>query len=184
MEINFGKKLEKLASKLQKPLYVVGGAVRNYAINKSLSNDVDLAAAIPVEEFICALKEVGYKVTAEYKRTGTVMFVDGDTKYEYTAFRKEKYVGGEHTPLMTEFTESLLEDAKRRDFRCNAIYYDIKAKKIEDPLGGLIDVEKGVLNTVISPNEVFKHDGLRLLRLARFAGELGFKPTYQVIKSA
>ena len=78
------------------------------------------------EELIPYLSEAGFEIVAEYKRTGTVMFTDGVNHYEYTAFRKEKYLGGEHTPSVTEFTEDIGEDAVRRDFKCNAIYYDIK----------------------------------------------------------
>jgi tRNA nucleotidyltransferase (CCA-adding enzyme) len=53
-----------------------------------------------------------------------------------------------------------------------------------DPLNGLNDIKKKVLDTVKEPEKVFCSDGLRLLRLARFAGELDFTPTKNVIESA
>lgn len=184
MKLFLGKRITEFALSLGKPLYVVGGAVRNFLIDNSIAEDIDLAAAIPAEEFYTALNSFGFSVLAEYKRTGTVMFSDGERKYEYTAFRKESYVGGEHTPFATEFTLNLIEDACRRDFKCNAVYYDIAKDQIVDPLGGLNDIKNKILDTVISPDEVFCNDGLRLMRLARFSGELNFKPTEEVLISA
>lgn len=180
----FAKNLILLAESLTKPLYAVGGVVRNYLIDRSVSEDVDLAAAIPVEELSVKLLEHGFKIVAEYKRTGTVVFSDGKNRYEFTTFRREKYVSGEHVPFETEFTENILEDALRRDFKCNAVYFDIKNGVLVDPLGGESDIENKILDTVSSPFKVFSNDGLRLMRLARFAGELNFKPTEQVLDGA
>jgi poly(A) polymerase len=53
-----------------------------------------------------------------------------------------------------------------------------------DPLDGIEDVYAKVLDTVDKPEITFSRDGLRLMRLARFAGELGFEPTRQVIDGA
>ncbi len=178
------KNIIDFAEKLNTPLYVVGGAVRDFLIDNSVSKDVDLSAGIPVGDFICALNDAGYQILAEYKRMGTVVFCDGERKYEYTAFRKEQYVGGEHKPRFTEFTDDIFEDACRRDFKCNAVYFDIAKDVFVDPLGGINDIKNKTLDTVVSPDKVFSSDGLRLMRLARFAGELDFKPTDQVLEFA
>ncbi len=178
------KNFINLAKTMPKPIYVVGGAVRNFLIDGSLSNDIDLAGAIPTADFIKALNEFGIKESATYPRTGTVMFSYGEHHYEYTAFRRDKYVGGEHTPEISEFTEDLGEDALRRDFKCNAIYYHVQKDEFVDPLGGVQDINNKILSTVCEPDKVFGFDGLRLMRLARFSGELNFKPTYETLKSA
>lgn len=185
MLINLPKNLIILAKSLSKPLYAVGGVVRNYLIDGSIATDVDLAGAITASEFVSALESCGYAVLAEYKRTGTVMFGGDGHKYEFTSFRREKYAkGGAHTPVSTEFTEDIREDALRRDFKCNAVYYDIAGDKLVDVLGGCKDIQEKVLDTVTDPEKVFSSDGLRLMRLARFAGELNFRPTDAVIESA
>lgn len=185
MEILFDRKIEDLANLLNKPLYAVGGCVRNFLINKSFSTDIDLAGSIPVSELSEIAEKIGFSIVAVYKRTGTVVISDGKNKYEYTRFRSEKYAdGGCHTPISTEFTDDLVTDAKRRDFKCNAVYYDIKDKKIVDPLGGVRDIENKVLDCVTDADEVFRHDGLRLMRLARFCGELGFTPSNDTLLSA
>lgn len=178
------KNLIWIAQNLPKPLFVVGGAVRNFLIDGSISQDLDLAGTIPINQFVQVLGGGDIKISAIYSRTGTVMFKVGDYNCEYTAFRKEKYVGGTHTPISTQPTDNIVEDALRRDFKCNAVYYDILNEKLVDPLGGINDINNKIIDTVDGPDIVFSADGLRLMRLARFVGELNFKPTYDVIKSA
>lgn len=178
------KSLIALANNLDSSLFVVGGAVRNFLIDGSLSADIDLSGAIDVGQFLFVLKKLEISTKAIYPRMGTIKFNIENYNCEYTAFRREEYVGGKHVPEHTEFTKSIEEDALRRDFKCNAIYYDIKNAKIIDVVGGVLDVKNKVLDTVREPEIVFSSDGLRLLRLARFAGELNFRPTYNVIKAA
>ena len=185
MKIIYEQNLGFFAKSLPCPLYIVGGYVRNYLIDNAPSSDVDLCAPMPAETLIEYLEKSGGKVVAHYKRTGTVVFRFDKIKYEYTSFRYEKYkTGGSHEPESVQFTDDITLDALRRDFKCNAIYYDLKNDVIVDPLGGVLDVKNKVLDTVKEPEKVFCSDGLRLLRLARFAGELGFTPTERVIESA
>lgn len=177
--------LIELASKLNSPLYVVGGYVRNYIIDKSLSDDVDLASAIKPDEMVKVLEKEGFTVLSVYKNLGTVKFTKDDVFYEYTCFRTEKYKnGGEHTPDELCFTDDITLDAKRRDFKCNAVYYDLLNDQIVDVLGGVEDINNKVLSTVTDAEKVFSSDGLRLMRLARFSGELGFTPDKKTLDGA
>ncbi len=181
----FSKKLIDLAYNLPAPLYAVGGVVRDFLIDKSFSSDIDICSPCTLEEIEKACKSVDIKIVSILKRTGTAILYDGKTKYEFTSFRKDVYSdGGYHTPDLTIPTTDILEDAYRRDFKCNAIYYDIKKGEFVDPLGGIEDIKNKTLSTVKSAKEVFSHDGLRLLRLARFSGELFFTPEEQTIKGA
>ncbi len=184
MPFNFDSGLIELAKKLNNRLYAVGGVVRNFLIDGSVAEDVDLCGDVSAEELLRALEELKYSVLAEYKRTGTVMFKIGEQKYEFTSFRKEVYEeGGAHTPVETILTKDIKEDALRRDFKCNAVYLDVLSGEIVDPLNGAEDIKNKVLDTVKEAEKVFESDGLRLLRLARFAGELGFKPTEKVLSA-
>lgn len=184
MKIPFNQNLIGLSSILTAPLYAVGGYVRNFLIDQSISSDVDLCSSVDRDCLCRALEKTGFKIIAEYPRTRTVLFTDGNQKYEFTAMRIDGYTGGGHKPIVTEYTSDINQDALRRDFKCNAVYYDIKNQKIIDPLNGVEDIKNKVLDTVKDPDQVFKNDGLRLMRLARFCGELGFKPTKQVLQSA
>lgn len=185
MRILLPKNVKKLSEHCSLPLYAVGGYVRNFLIDKSLSCDLDLAAALSTEEIKSAANACGFSVVCEYKRTGTVVISDGERKYEYTRFRTDVYnAGGAHKPVRSEFTKDLTLDARRRDFKCNAVYYDIKGEKIVDPLDGVSDIKNKVIDTVISPEKVFCSDGLRLMRLARFSAELGFSACEDVLLKA
>lgn len=182
MKFILDEKIYSLAEKVTAPLYVVGGYTRNFLIDGSFSSDIDLASSCPVEEIIPLAKELGYDILATYKRTGTVVFGKGEFRYEYTRMRTENYAkGGVHNPSEVFFTNDVTLDAKRRDFRCNAVYYDLKDEKFVDPLGGIKDIKSKVLDTVVSAEKVFSSDGLRLLRLARFSAELSFTPTKEVL---
>ena len=178
-------KLKEIALTLGSPLYIVGGAVRDFVFSKEYSSDIDLASPADFELFNAALKKCGIVSAALYRRTHTVQFEFDGKKCEFTSFRKERYAdGGGHTPEFTEPTDDIYEDARRRDFKCNAVYYDVIEGEFVDPLGGIEDIKNKILDTVKTPDDVFKSDGLRLMRLARFTGELGFTPTEEVIESA
>ena len=138
--------LRALAGRLNKNLYLVGGCVRNYLIDGKLSGDFDLASANTESELLAAFGG-DFAPVAVYPRTGTVMFKDrAGTHYEHTAFRGEEYEkGGGHTPARTYFTEDIAADAVRRDFKCNAVYYDLKNAVYADPLGGVADIKNKTL---------------------------------------
>ncbi len=185
MKVKINQKLYELAECLDKPLYVVGGYVRNYLISGSASADVDLSSSISPNKIVEVAKKLGFSVDAVYRRTNTALLIYGDLRCEYTAFRRERYPdGGSHLPIYTEQTDKIEEDALRRDFKCNAVYYDIKNDEFVDPLGGLEDIKNKVLDCADLPENTFASDGLRLMRLARFAGELGFTPTEGTVAGA
>ncbi len=186
MKLPISKKIKELAKALSpEKIYFVGGFVRNFLIDGSANTDFDMAAAISIDKVKEKAEQCGFKICGVYPRTQTLVFSDGCDKYEYTAFREENYAeGGGHTPFVVKFISDIEADAKRRDFKCNAVYYDVLEEKTVDPLGGEKDIKNRVINTVKDPEKVFSHDGLRLMRLARFCGELGFSPTEEVKESA
>lgn len=172
------KSLQKLAEHIPVPLYVVGGAVRDHLAGFiPQTPDWDICAPLAADEFAKIAEENGFAVRAVYRNTGTVKFLDTDGQgYEYSCFRSDKYVRGIHTPVEIFFTDDILLDAKRRDFTANAVYYDIKARSFADPLRGIPAIKEKRLTTVDMPEKVFGEDGLRLMRLARQAAQLGFTP--------
>ena len=115
-----------------------------------------------------------YKVVDKSKKLGTVLIKVDDEEYEHTTFRREEYDGsGKHSPEITEFVNDIREDAKRRDFRINAIYYNVSENSFIDPLGGIDDLRERKITTVKPPKIVFNDDPERILRLIRFASALG-----------
>jgi len=66
------------------------------------------------------------------------------------------------------------EDALRRDFRVNALYYDISDFSVRDYVGGMQDLENRVLHLIGDPSTRYHEDPVRMLRAARLAAKLGF----------
>ena len=164
-----------LAEAFPLKLYLVGGAVRD-AIRGVETTDFDLASALSPDEVRRALDGTRFKVHDSSPKLGTLILTCGDSRFEHTTFRTDSYPegSGKHRPDGVVFTDDINADCRRRDFRCNAIYYDINEKKIVDPLGGEEDVRRGILRTTRSAREVFCEDGLRIMRLVRFVSVLGF----------
>lgn len=177
--------LLKLAESCGFPLYVVGGAVRDYIAGLgSGGGDVDICAPASADSLCACAEKCGAHVNAVYRNTGTVKLSFGAEEYEFASFRSDEYVRGTHTPVKTFFTEDITLDARRRDFKCNAVYYDIKGDKYLDPLGGIADIESGRISAVADADKVFGEDGLRLMRLARQSAQTGFIPTEDCIGGA
>jgi len=169
------RSLRKIADIFDGGIYIVGGYVRNYlAFGSPLTTDVDICGKFTTEEIFSRLSSCA-KVLPVNPRIGTLKIIlDGD-EYEYTTFRKDSYpIGGAHTPSQVEFVDSVQEDALRRDFTVNAIYYDVKKNEIVDPVGGIKDLDEKIIKTV-NGKKTFQEDGLRLLRAVRFAASLGFE---------
>lgn len=167
------------------PLYAVGGCVRDALAGlKSDKADVDICAPADADTFIAVAVKRGAVVNSVYKNTGAVKFTLGGKEYEFTCFRSDEYVRGAHRPVKTYFTEDISSDARRRDFKCNAVYFDIGSGEIVDPLGGAEDIVKKRVTTVRDADKVFGEDGLRLMRLARQAGQTGFEPSEDCIDGA
>ncbi|MDE6868171.1 MAG: HD domain-containing protein [Clostridia bacterium] len=185
MKMPLPENLINLANNCDFPLYVVGGFVRDFlACLETDESDIDLCAPVGAEEFCKKAEEQGGEVKTVYKNTGTVKLAFGEEEYEFACFRSDEYIRGVHNPSGTFFTDDISLDARRRDFKCNAIYYDIKEEVFKDPLGGLADIKNRRLSTVDNPEKVFGEDGLRLMRLARFTAQTGFEPTPACIDGA
>ncbi len=168
------KELAQLFPK-QAPLYVVGGFVRDAIEYNKASQDIDVASALTPPELAYVLKNSKFGLKAASLRLGT-MIIKGARSYEYTAFRIDSYPegAGNHSPQEITFTRKLEKDANRRDFKCNAVYYDIREDKIVDPLNGIQDIQDKVLSTTIDPYQVLSQDGLRIMRLARMIATHGY----------
>lgn len=169
--------LDKLAEAFPSDLYLVGGAVRD-SVRGVETGDFDLAGAAKPDEIKSALRGGAFRVCDSSPKLGTLIISGEGARFEYTTFRTDSYPEGSgvHKPDGVVFTDDIELDCRRRDFRCNAVYYDVKRGKIVDPLGGIGDIERRTLRTTRSATQVFCEDGLRIMRLVRFVSTLGFSP--------
>lgn len=180
--IRISKNLKLLSGFFDQPIYLVGGYVRDSLLGY-LHSDIDLAGAVLPHTIIENLKDSPFTVSKTSPKLMTLKISIEDEVYEYTTFREETYVKG-HSPSKVVATESLKKDALRRDFKMNAVYCNIINGQIEDPLNGVSDIKNRIISTVEDAEKVFSSDGLRLMRLARMAGQLGFSVSEDTLKGA
>ncbi|MHC4394964.1 MAG: CCA tRNA nucleotidyltransferase [Planctomycetota bacterium] len=147
---------------------LAGGCVRDMLLGRA-ANDYDVATnALPAE--IIRLFKRTIKIGAQF---GVIIVLIQDQRVEVATFRSETdYLDGRH-PAAVEFV-SAAEDASRRDFTINGMFYDPLEKKVIDYVKGQADLKKKVVRTIGKPAERFGEDYLRMLRAVRFSTQLGF----------
>lgn len=179
------KEVARLFADSGKKVYLVGGYVRNRLLGIPIS-DVDIASSARPEEVLNFAKQ-GWRAELVNATLGTVLLFKDGLKLEHTTFRKESYPkGGGHQPERVEIGVSMEEDAYRRDFTVNALYCDMADGRVIDPTGrGLLDLEQRRLRTTTpDPEIILRDDGLRILRMIRFACQLGFRIDPQLFRCA
>lgn len=176
--------LTKISRYMPSPLYIVGGYTRDAILGAPANKyqDIDLCGKAGFEEVKKALNGHATLIPVN-AHTGTFLILTGGKKFEYTPFRSEKYTGGGHTPCEVDIGVDLYTDCMRRDFTCNAVYYEISSGKFADLCGGIDDIKARRLKLVDGGNTL-KNDGLRIMRLARFASKLGMTPDEECIREA
>ncbi|MGI5850289.1 MAG: CCA tRNA nucleotidyltransferase [Christensenellales bacterium] len=182
--------LSKIFSGNGHQLYLVGGFVRNIALGID-GSDVDVCSDARPEKALEFLRRAGLKVVEKALELGTIeVHLDFNGKkhvFEHTTFRRDFYPrGGNHRPERVAFTTDICEDAKRRDFTVNALYINIGTGEIIDPTNkGLQDIKtKTIRAAAENPEETIRDDGLRIMRMARFAAELGFSVSPDLLACA
>jgi poly(A) polymerase len=170
---------EKVVRRLRRyghTAYLVGGCVRDLLVGRS-PKDWDVAtSATPAE-----IKDLfrNCRIIGRRFRLAHIFF--GQKIIETSTFRTNPRDG---MPIDEE--EELLirrdnvfgtaeEDARRRDFTINGLFYDIEAGEVIDYVGGLADLEARLVRTIGDPEIRFREDPVRILRAIKFAARLGFE---------
>ncbi len=158
--------------------YFVGGCVRDLLLKKT-PKDFDIATnAVP--EAVGKLFPKTIPVGAQF---GVMLVVLDGHPFEVATFRADKgYQDGRH-PTGVRFTDAR-EDALRRDFTVNGIFYDPMKRKVMDWVDGEKDLKKKIIRAIGDPKRRFTEDKLRMLRAVRFASVLGFKVDPRTFSSA
>lgn len=147
---------------------VVGGCVRDMILNQ-VPYDWDITtSAEPLE-----VKELFSKTVDTGLQHGTVTVLINGEGYEVTTYRIDGTYDDHRRPDFVDFTKSLEEDLKRRDFTINAMAYN-EEDGFVDLYGGMKDLEAGIIRCVGIASERFFEDALRMLRAIRFSARFGF----------
>ena len=155
-------------------LYGVGGMVRNPLLGLPVT-DNDVTSSMTPGEVMAMCRDKGIKYLDIGAAFGMVELHYMGGVFQHTTFRRDTYpTGGGHRPQAVSYSGDINEDAFRRDFTVNAIYKNILTGSITDPTGGMQDLKKRLLRaTSKDPAVIMGDDALRIMRMARFASELG-----------
>ncbi|HEY2144320.1 MAG TPA: CCA tRNA nucleotidyltransferase [Candidatus Udaeobacter sp.] len=168
--------MEKVALKVAARLrqsghiaYFAGGCVRDM-VRGLIPKDYDIVTdARP--EAVQSLFPHTFAVGAHF---GVIIVLENGFQFEVATFRSdEAYIDGRH-PTAVHFS-SPEEDAQRRDFTINGMFYDPVAEKVIDLVGGRADINGKLVRAIGDPAQRFAEDRLRMLRAVRFATVLGYE---------
>ena len=156
--------------------YIVGGAVRDLLLNRN-PKDFDVATDATPEEVNRIFRRS--RIIGRRFRLVHVMF--GDETIEVSTFRGHHQTSGDaQTNESGRITRdnvfgSLEEDATRRDFTANALYYDPSSQEVLDFHQGFADIQAGILRIIGNPEQRYIEDPVRMLRAVRLSAKLGMK---------
>ncbi len=161
----------KIVSTLQKAghtAYFAGGWVRDYLL-KVPSDDIDIATSASIEE----IQTLFPKTIPVGIAFGILIVVEDGVHFEVATFRKEKeYIDGRRPSYIEK--ASAEEDAQRRDFTINGLFFDPLEEKLFDFVGGAEDLKKGIIKAIGDPHHRFLEDRLRMIRAVRYSTRFNF----------
>ncbi|MTI87423.1 MAG: HD domain-containing protein [Balneolaceae bacterium] len=167
------------AASLGKPVYVIGGYVRDYYLNRLKKGSIDIDF-VTVGSGISLAKEVSRRIKgsslAVYKQFGTAQVKSGELELEFVGARKESYRRNSRKPIVEDGT--LEDDQLRRDLTINALSWSLNEEnygELNDPFNGMKDLKNKLIRTPVDPHQTFSDDPLRMMRAIRFASQLDFR---------
>lgn len=148
--------------------FFAGGAVRDLLLGVE-PHDFDIATRARPEQ----VEKLFSQTVAVGKQFGVIVVVDGTQQTEVATFRKDKDYQDGRRPEGVDFCDAE-EDALRRDFTINALFWDPDSDEIIDYVGGRQDLKSRQIRAVGEARLRFKEDHLRILRAIRFVAQLDF----------
>src|SRR6266704_3115863 len=149
--------------------YFAGGCVRDM-VRDRIPKDFDIATDARPE----VVQQLFSRTHAVGVHFGVILVLENNFQFEVATFRSDDaYIDGRH-PSAVHFS-SPEEDAKRRDFTINGMFYDPVAEKVIDFIGGCADIEAKLVRAIGDPAQRFAEDRLRMLRAVRLATILDYK---------
>jgi len=147
-------------------VYIAGGAVRDFILKKT-PKDIDLVTnATPTQ--IANLFSQTVSVGAKF---GVMIVIIEKQQIEIATFRSDGAYTDKRRPDNVTFS-SPQEDAQRRDFTMNGLFWDPNKKIILDYVNGQSDIKSKCIRTIGNAKKRFEEDALRILRCARFQAQL------------
>lgn len=153
--------------------YWAGGCVRDILLGIK-PKDYDIVTSAKPDEIEKTLKKELQKIIPIGKQFGVLMGIKDGHQFEIATFRSDSGYSDGRRPDAVTFTNAK-EDAFRRDFTINGMFYDPIKDKILDYVGGQKDLEARLVRFIGDPHERILEDHLRILRAIRFKNQFGFQ---------
>ncbi|MCC6954517.1 MAG: HD domain-containing protein [Deltaproteobacteria bacterium] len=152
-------------------LHLVGGSIRDAFLGRE-THDLDFATKLLPDEVVQRLERASIRVipTGLAHQTVTALVEVGSEPVEITTFRAP----GISTEKRVVAGNSIEQDLALRDFTMNALAWSVQRGAIVDPLGGVADIQARRIRAAGDAEQRFREDPLRIIRMIRFAAELGF----------
>lgn len=171
------RRIGETADSLGRPVYVVGGYVRDIFLHRT-SADIDFVTVGSGIELARAVAKSlpGRPHLSVFATYGTAQIRHRELELEFVGARKESYNRDSRNPVVEDGT--LDDDQRRRDFTINAMAISLNAEsfgELVDPFGGLEDLHNRIIRTPLDPDITFSDDPLRMMRAIRFATQLEFE---------
>ena len=152
--------------------YFAGGFVRDMLLGfpAGASPDIDIATSARPKDIVKLFdntKEVGVSF-------GVILVIKHGLAFDVATFRSDGQYTNGRRPEEINFATSK-EDAFRRDFTINGMFYNPVSKTVIDFVGGRQDLQKEIIRTIGEPSDRFNEDYLRMLRAIRFSARFGFR---------
>ena len=160
--------------------YLVGGCVRDWLLGVS-QKDYDVVTDVSMDTIDELFSQNGWKVNSVGKQFLVIIVSKNDEQFDIANFRKDGNYSDGRRPESVDIG-TLEEDAARRDFTVNSIYYNPLKYKFVDPNGGREDLENKILKFIGKPKDRIKEDYLRIFRFYRFLNK-GLKPDKNSLKA-
>ncbi|MFA5470584.1 MAG: CCA tRNA nucleotidyltransferase [Acholeplasmataceae bacterium] len=148
--------------------YIVGGAVRDYRLRMPI-NDVDITTNAKPHQVSKIFRTIPTGI-----KYGTVTVKFKDEQFEVTTYRIDGEYNDNRHPDQITYSETVIEDVKRRDFTINGLLMNEKQEVI-DYVDGEQDLKDKIIRTIGDPYKRFEEDALRMLRAFYFQSKLGFQ---------
>lgn len=153
--------------------FIVGGCVRDLLLSQT-PKDWDICTDASPNQVI-ALFPKTYPTGLQHGTVTVAMGEGTENHFEVTTFRIEgEYFDGRR-PESVHFVMHVEQDLARRDLTINAIAYDPISDRLVDPYNGFDDLQNRIIRAVGNPDARFREDGLRIMRVARFAARFGYQ---------
>jgi poly(A) polymerase len=171
------EKVGAVADSINRPVYVVGGYVRDLMLKRH-SKDIDfvtVGSGIELAEAVGKSLGRGTRVNV-FRNYGTAQVRHRKIELEFVGARKESYNRDSRNPIVEDGT--LEDDIARRDFTINAMALSVNSAtfgELVDNYDGMGDIERRIIRTPLDPDITFSDDPLRMMRAVRFATQLQFE---------